>query len=176
MDDAVLLAGDAGHRKARRDVRNWLDSWVDGTNGVTITDGGLRYIDQWGSLRYSANTALLAAITADTVMNPRKRYSNLAAESINYILGDNPRRSSYVVGYGENFPQQPHHRAASGVGWDNFNTNQPNRFVLQGALVGGPSAPDDFAYTDSRSDYISNEVAIDYNAGFSGALAALNQL
>ena len=173
---AVLLAGDAGHRKARRDVRNWLDSWVDGTNGVTITDGGLRYIDQWGSLRYSANTALLAAITADTVMNPRKRYSNLAAESINYILGDNPRRSSYVVGYGENFPQQPHHRAASGVGWDNFNTNQPNRFVLQGALVGGPSAPDDFAYTDSRSDYISNEVAIDYNAGFSGALAALNQL
>ena len=173
---AVLLADDAGHRRARRDVRHWLDSWVAGTDGVTITDGGLRYIDQWGSLRYAANTALLASITADSVMDPGRRYSKLASDSIDYILGDNPRQSSYVVGYGENSPQQPHHRAASGMGWDDFNSDQPNEHVLNGALVGGPAAADDFAYNDKRSDYISNEVAIDYNAGLTGALAYLNQL
>ena len=173
---AVLLADDAGHRRARRDVRHWLDSWGAGTDGVTITDGGLRYIDQWGSLRYAANTALLASITADSVMDPGRRYSKLASDSIDYIIGDNPRQSSYVVGYGENSPQQPHHRAASGMSWDDFNSDQPNEHVLNGALVGGPAAADDFAYNDKRSDYISNEVAIDYNAGLSGALAYLNQL
>ena len=29
---------------ALNDIENWLNSWVDGTNGVTITDGNLRYI------------------------------------------------------------------------------------------------------------------------------------
>ena len=38
--------------------------------------------------------------------------------------------------------------------------------------MGGPSSAND-AYTDVRTDYTSNEVATDYNAGFSGALARL---
>ena len=80
------------------------------------------------------------------------------------------------MGYGVNSPQQPHHRAASGIGWDDFNSDQPNKHVLNGALVGGPAKADDFAYDDRRSNYISNEVAIDYNAGFTGALAYLIQL
>ena len=49
----------------------------------------------------------------------------------------------------------------------------PNRHILYGALVGGPGAPDDHSYVDDRSNYITNEVALDYNAGFTGALAAL---
>ena len=170
---AVLLAEDAEDAKALRDVRDWLDSWVDGRNGVSMTDGGLRFISPWGSLRYAANTAMLAGVVADKLIDPKGRYSDLARDSIDYILGDNPRQSSYVVGYGNNAPQQPHHRAASGLGWQDFNSTQPNRYVLSGALVGGPSAADDFAYTDARSDYIANEVAIDYNAGFTGALAYL---
>ena len=173
---AVLLAQDGGDAGILADVRSWLDSWVEGTNGVQLTDGGLRHISTWGSLRYAANTAMMAGEVADKLIDPDGRYSQLASETIDYILGSNPRQSSYVVGYGDNFPQQPHHRAASGVGWNEFNSDQPNAHVLAGALVGGPSAADDFAYTDSRSDYISNEVAIDYNAGFTGALAFLNQL
>ena len=172
----MLLAQDSDDARALEDVRDWLDSWVDGTNGVQITEGGLRHISTWGSLRYAANTALLAGEVADKLIDPDGRYSALASDSIDYILGDNPRQSSYVVGYGNNFPLQPHHRAASGLGWDGFNSDQPNRYVLNGALVGGPSAADDFSYNDSRSDYISNEVAIDYNAGLTGALAYLSQL
>lgn len=45
--------------------------------------------------------------------------------------------------------------------------DNPN--ILQGALVGGPDENDE--YTDDRTDYIHNEVAVDYNAGFQGALA-----
>ena len=168
---AVLLAEDTGDASIRADVESWLNNWVDGGNGVTITDGGLRFISQWGSLRYAANTALLAGIYADNVSDPDGRYSALATETVDYILGDNPLGMSYVVGFGETFPQQPHHRGASGVDWSGFRNGQPNEYVLSGALVGGPKAADDFSYNDSRDDYISNEVAIDYNAGITGALA-----
>ncbi len=43
--------------------------------------------------------------------------------------------------------------------------------VLWGALVGGPDQ-DDF-HVDITKDYIYNEVAVDYNAGFVGACAGL---
>ena len=45
--------------------------------------------------------------------------------------------------------------------------------ILYGALVGGPNQNDQ--YTDDRGDYIANEVACDYNAGWQGTLAALIQ-
>jgi len=49
-----------------------------------------------------------------------------------------------------------------------------NYQTLYGALVGGPGVNDE--YTDDRGDFIHNEVATDYNAGFQGALAALQKL
>ncbi|KAL8575013.1 hypothetical protein ACOMHN_063545 [Nucella lapillus] len=45
---------------------------------------------------------------------------------------------------------------------------------LNGALVGGPDQGDD--YNDRQEDYVMNEVAIDYNAGFQSALAVINHL
>ncbi len=50
----------------------------------------------------------------------------------------------------------------------------PNPQILYGGLVGGPN--DNDSYQDKRSDYVGNEVAVDYNAGFTGALAGLIQL
>ena len=44
--------------------------------------------------------------------------------------------------------------------------------MLYGALVGGPSSAND-AYTDDRNDFVMNEVATDYNAGFTSALVRL---
>ena len=46
----------------------------------------------------------------------------------------------------------------------------PNPNILYGALVGGPKNIND-EYTDVRSDYKANEVAVDYNAGFQSATA-----
>jgi hypothetical protein len=78
-----------------------------------------------------------------------------------------------MVGFGENSPQNPHHRGAHGSTTNNINDPVDNRNVLVSALVGGPSAPNDNAYTDDRTNYITNEVALDYNAGFTGALARM---
>ena len=58
--------------------------------------------------------------------------------------------------------------------WDAYYGTQSNAQVLYGALVGGPDANDN--YDDVRSDYVGNEVACDYNAGFQSALAGLNEL
>ena len=168
---AVLLAQQSGSTAIKQQVEGWLNNWVTGGNGVTITAGGLRWISQWGSLRYAANTAFLADVYASSVNDPNGAYTALAQQTVDYILGANPRESSYLVGYGNNFPQQPHSREASGVGWDGFRNGLPNAHVNFGALVGGPTQPNDFSYVDLRSDYVSNEVAIDYNAGLAGAFA-----
>ena len=53
--------------------------------------------------------------------------------------------------------------------WDQFDSSAPNPHVLYGALVGGPDRHEH--YVDKRSDYIHNEVACDYNAGFQSAVA-----
>ena len=44
-----------------------------------------------------------------------------------------------------------------------------NPHLLVGALAGGPNENDE--YEDVRSDYVRNEVALDYNAGFQSAIA-----
>lgn len=61
--------------------------------------------------------------------------------------------------------------APAACDWNTYNSAGPNAQVLTGALVGGPDSNDN--YTDARSDYISNEVATDYNAGFQSAVAGL---
>ena len=47
----------------------------------------------------------------------------------------------------------------------------PNPHTLYGALVGGPGQTDN--YEDARDNYINNEVACDYNAGFQSAIAGI---
>ncbi len=114
----------------------------------------------------------MAGVFYDTVRKDA-RYDKFARKQIDYILGDNPRNSSYVVGFGNNYPQQPHHRGSHDGSWSTFHVDEPNKHILYGALVGGLKAPDDFAYKDLRTDYKCNEVATDYNAAFTGALARM---
>lgn len=168
---AILLARATGKETPRRAVENWLDHWVHG--GVRRTPGGLAWLSQWGSLRYAATTAFLAFVYADTIRDHGTRYRDFARSQIDYILGKNPAGRSYVVGFGKNSPRNPHHRAAHGSKTNSIHSPSENRHVLYGALVGGPPQPDDFSYRDERTDYISNEVAIDYNAGFQGAISRL---
>lgn len=174
----VLLAMETGDQRYVDDANRWLDYWTTGVNGQTVpySPGGQAVLDSWGSLRYAANTAFAALVYSDwlaaTDEERARTYREFGERQINYALGDNPRQSSYVVGFGNNPPREPHHRTAHGSWTDQLTFPEDNRHVLYGALVGGPSAPDD-QYTDSRQDYVANEVATDYNAGFSGALAYL---
>ncbi|MEZ4731055.1 MAG: glycoside hydrolase family 9 protein [Caldilineaceae bacterium] len=177
----VLLAQLTGNATYRQAVEQWLDYWTVGYNGqrVRYTPGGLAWLDQWGSLRYTANTAFIAFVYSDwlraTGGDTAKvaRYHDFAVNQINYMLGQNPANRSYVVGFGNNPPQNPHHRTSHGSWTDNISAPANQRHILYGALVGGPNQSD--SYTDSRSDYVMNEVATDYNAGFTGALARLVQ-
>ncbi|MEU4215152.1 glycoside hydrolase family 9 protein [Actinoplanes sp. NPDC026623] len=172
----VLLAQLTGKQKYLDDANRWLDWFTVGVGGekVRTSPGGMVVVDSWGALRYAANTAFVALVHSDHLGDAtrRQRYHDFAVRQINYALGDNPRNSSYVIGFGVNAPKNPHHRTAHGSWWDSQQVPEQTRHVLYGALVGGPSAPDD-AYTDSRGDYVMNEVATDYNAGFTSAVARL---
>ncbi|WP_431896399.1 glycoside hydrolase family 9 protein [Micromonospora haikouensis] len=173
----VLLANLTGKQKYVDDANRWLDYWTVGVNGakVNYSPGGMAVLDSWGALRYASNTAFAALVYSDktTDATRKTRYHDFAVRQINYALGDNPRKSSYQIGFGANAPKNPHHRTAHGSWWDSQTVPTETRHVLYGALVGGPSSAND-AYTDSRSDYVMNEVATDYNAGFTSALARLS--
>lgn len=175
---AILLAQMTGKQVYRTAVERWLNFWTvgDGGSRVARTSGGLAWLSQWGSLRYVSNAAFLAFLYADSVGDIGTRYRDFAKQQIHYALGDNPANRSYVVGFGTNAPRNPHHRNAHGSWANNISEPPMNRNVLFGALVGGPTAADDFAYADDRNDYVANEVALDYNSGFTGAVARLVQV
>ncbi len=134
------------------------------------TAGGYAFLNQWGSARY--NTAMqLIALVYDKYNNNGQpgEYSDWAKSQMEYIMGDNPLGRSYIVGYNENSVKYPHHRAASGL--TKCEDPDEHRYVLYGALAGGPDGSDN--HIDITSDYIYNEVTIDYNAAFVGACAGL---
>ncbi|MEU6711153.1 glycoside hydrolase family 9 protein [Nonomuraea sp. NPDC046802] len=172
----VLLHKLTGKQRYLDDANRWLDWWTVGVNGakVAYSPGGQAVLDRWGSLRYAANTAFAALVHSDTITDATRkaRYHDFAVRQINYALGDNPRNSSYLIGFGANPPKNPHHRTAHGSWTDQITNPEQTRHTLYGALVGGPPDPND-AYTDKRDDYVMNEVATDYNAGFTSALARL---
>lgn len=159
-----------------KQVQKHLDYMTVGYDGNVVSklEGGLVYIDIWGCLRYACNVGFIAAVYCDTVIDDPvliKRYTDLYETQINYCLGDNPLNRSFVVGYGKDYPINPHHRTAHGT-WANSIQNPPNnRNLLYGALVGGPTQAGD--YEDDRENYINNEVATDYNAGYTALLCKM---
>lgn len=174
----ALLARLTGETAYKTDTQRYLDYWTVGYNGRKgqYTPGGLMYPFYWAPLRMAAYTALVALTYADYLgaTDPLySRYHDFAKRQIDYSLGDNPAKHSYVVGFGVNPPRNPHHRGAHGSWLNQSPTGPPtnNRHILYGALVGGPNSSD--AWSDDRGDFIGNEVAIDYNAGFTSALARL---
>lgn len=181
MGTAVLLAEQTGNTIYFSDLAQHLD-WAQNlphTPG-TPTNDGLIWDANWGSNRYAANTAFLAVQHAQTLMtngaSPNdaqvKELFDFAADQIDYTLGDNPDSQSYLVGFGSNYPLNPHHRAASGMdGWVEFESAMQNEHILYGALVGGPDINGN--WNDDRTDHISTEVSTDYNAAYSSVLAAL---
>ena len=162
---AMITEDSVYHNKIRENLDYWL-------NGITYTPDGLAWLDSWGSLRYASTEAFLAAVYSESSICPdseRNKYWDFAVSQINYALGSTGQ--SFVCGYGDNCPQHPHHRTSQGSYCNNMNEPSTARHILFGALVGGPDSSG--RYEDSVSNYTLNEVACDYNAGFTGALAKL---
>ena len=174
----VLLAKETGKPEYQQRAEAWLNFWTIGHQGerITYTPGGLAYLVKWASLPLSANTSFVAFVYSDWLrsrgeINKAERYFEFAVSQINYILGDNPSRRSYVIGYGENSPHNPHHRTAHGSWLNDMSQPTETRNLLIGALVGGPDDKDN--WKDDRTDWIRNEVATGYNATLVGALAKM---
>lgn len=149
------------------------------------------------NLQYVANAAFLASVFADYLnasgtpgwycgptfykINVLKDF---ATSQIKYILGDNPLKMSYVVGYGSKYPRHVHHRGSSipidktnyscrgGWRWRDAPTANPN--TITGAMVGGPDRFDKFK--DSRSNYSYTEPTLAANAGLVAALVSLTSI
>ncbi|PAN38897.1 hypothetical protein PAHAL_7G205500 [Panicum hallii] len=145
-------------------------------------------------LQYVVANAFLAALYADYLeavnvpgwycgpnFMPADDLRAFARSQLDYILGDNPMKMSYVVGYGGRYPRHVHHRGAStprnrvrysctgGRRWRDTKKADPN--VLMGAMVGGPDRHDRF--NDSRMAFGQTEPTLVGNAGLVAALVAV---
>ena len=147
---ALMLAKITGDKAYKDEIQKHLDFWSCGTSDgkkITYSPKGLAWLDQWGSLRYATTTAYVAAVYSRWDGCPKDKvsvYWDFAVSQADYALGSSGR--SYVVGFGENPPSHPHHRTSQGSYCDNMNE------------------PSEFRHT---------LFACDYNAGFTGLLAAM---
>ncbi|KAG6688361.1 hypothetical protein I3843_11G119400 [Carya illinoinensis] len=169
-----------------------------GNRNLQKTPGGLIFLQRWNNMQFVTSASFLSTVYSDYLASAGKYIKcasgnvsptellSFAKSQVDYLLGDNPRATSYMVGYGNNFPRQVHHRASSIVSikvdssfvscrggyatWFSRKASDPN--VLVGAVVGGPDAYDNFA--DERDNYEQTEPATYNNAPLFGILARLS--
>lgn len=161
---------------------------------IEFTPGGLIYRPGGSNLQHATTISFLLLVYADYLERSSQTVNcgevsmsplmlrQIAQRQVNYILGENPKGMSYMVGYSSVYPQRIHHRGSSipsvkehpqVVGCKEgsifFNSSDPNPNVLVGAVVGGPGEDD--VYEDSRVDFRASEPTTYINAPFVGVLA-----
>ncbi|PKU85700.1 Endoglucanase 23 [Dendrobium catenatum] len=161
---------------------------------IQYTPGGLIYKPGGSNMQHVTSIAFLL-LTYANYLSRTSQYVNCgsiaispaslraqAKKQVDYILGDNPSKMSYMVGYGDKFPQRIHHRGSSLPSIANhsefiackegtiyFNSSNPNPNPLIGAIVGGPGEDD--IYEDDRADFRKSEPTTYINAPLVGVLA-----
>ncbi|KAL0313170.1 UNVERIFIED_CONTAM: Endoglucanase 1 [Sesamum radiatum] len=176
---------------------NYICSLIPGSPSfqAQYTPGGLFYKGSESNLQYVTTSSFLLLAYAKYLRSHEGGVAScgtstvtsdklvaLAKKQVDYILGDNPAKMSYMVGFGQKYPQHVHHRGSSvpsvrahpariscGDGFQYLYSASPNPNVLVGAVVGGPDNRDGFA--DDRNNYQQSEPATYINAPFVGALA-----
>ncbi|XP_010455501.1 PREDICTED: endoglucanase 19-like isoform X2 [Camelina sativa] len=199
----VLMQGKAGEHTAvferyQEKAEQYMCSLLGkGTKNIKKTPGGLIFRQSWNNMQFVTSASFLSAVYSDYLSSSKRdlrcsqgnispsKLLDFSKSQVDYILGDNPRATSYMVGYGVNYPRQVHHRGSSIVSfnvdkkfvtcrggyatWYSRKGSDPN--VLTGAIVGGPDAYDNFA--DQRDNYEQTEPATYNNAPLLGVLARL---
>ena len=172
------LACFAQDPKASRRILDGADlllrRWSESAYRVPMLETDFR----WGSNSEVANQGMLLLIAYHLSAKPD--YVAAAISCLDYLLGRNPLKTSFVTAYGARTPMHPHHRISEADGI---------REPLPGMLVGGPNPdqqdncegyPSDLpalSYVDATCSYASNEVAINWNsplAFLAGMLDALS--
>lgn len=192
----MTSAGGAQNFKSQAD--NFVCAVLPDTafHQVFITPGGVIHLRDGANSQYVTSTAFLLVVYADLLLRtgqtvlcgnqplPPARLHEFARQQMDYLLGANPRHSSYVVGFGANPPTQPHHRGAStpvlppgtdvncGLSFGDWMApDKPNPNELTGAIVGGPDKNDGFV--DKRGNSSYTEPCTYINSLAIGPLAAL---
>ncbi|XP_044484580.1 endoglucanase 1-like [Mangifera indica] len=175
---------------------SYICSLIPGSSSfqAQYTPGGLLYKASESNLQYVTSTSLLlltyakylksngGSVTCGTSTVTAGNLITLAKKQVDYILGDNPAKMSYMVGFGPKFPQHVHHRGSSlpsihahpdhidcNDGFQYLYSSSSNPNTLVGAILGGPDNKDNFS--DDRNNYQQSEPATYINAPFVGALA-----
>ncbi|CAN1199604.1 Endoglucanase 9 [Linum perenne] len=195
----ALVNNDKNFEQYKQQAENFMCKILPNSPYKTTqyTQGGLMYKLPQNNLQYVTSITFLLTTYAkyikatkinytfkcgNQVVNPNHLLS-LAKRQVDYILGVNPIRMSYMVGYGPNFPKRIHHRGSSlpsvtshpqSMGCNGgfqpfYYSPNPNPNILMGAIVGGPNQND--GYPDDRSDYSHSEPATYVNAAIVGPLA-----
>ncbi|KAF9609126.1 hypothetical protein IFM89_013380 [Coptis chinensis] len=172
-------------------TNSFVCSFISQQN-FTRTPGGLILLRPSAPLQYTVTTSFLSKLYNDYLYAMRSPgvYCGNMDISLDILQNfsmsqarNNPKKMSYLVGFGEDsFPSQVHHRAAS-IRWDNqqhsceegkkwLNSKDPNPNVLMGAMVAGPDQDDNFIDSRDRPEY--TEPTISGNAGLVAALIALH--
>ncbi|KAG0503250.1 hypothetical protein HPP92_003322 [Vanilla planifolia] len=168
-----------------------------GSNNVKLSPGRMFWWQPWNNFQYTAAATLalaahsnyLSAAKASLlcpagVVSPADILA-FVGEQVDYLLGSNPKKISYMVGFGSAWPNKVHQRGDSIVsmkkdpspvdckgGFDRwFHSPNPNPSVIEGAVVGGPDADD--WYNDDRENYQQAEPSTVTTAAFVGVLARL---
>ena len=164
----------AGHRTTEEYWREDVNRYLTKVSNQTYINGLAWFLD-WGSNRWSLNASFSASLYYQ--VTGEEQYRDFAISQMDYVLGQNEYQRSFVVGWGVNPPQFPHHANAYGREALDWDLTQPLLHSLQGALVGGPTlmstGPSLPGYQDVIEDWVGNEVTNDYNASLVAVSAFL---
>ncbi|XP_074591573.1 endoglucanase 8-like [Curcuma longa] len=190
-----VLSSQAGQYKTEAQTFACVVLPESPTRTIKYTPGGLIFKTQASNNQVTGAVSFLAlvyakhltqakgTITCGNTKFPPSKLIDLAKSQVDYILGHNPLRMSYMVGYGSKFPQHIHHRAsalpslhshpsfiACKDGTPYYSSPKPNPNELTGAIVGGPNNGTDY-YDDDRNRPSQSEPTTYINAAFVGVFA-----
>ncbi|XP_059662275.1 endoglucanase-like [Cornus florida] len=186
--------------KFKSDADSFICALMPGSSSSQfhITPGGLLFTRDSSNLQYVTSASMVLLIYSKILNRAHisgvqcgsEHFSTsqvraFAKSQVDYILGNNPKNMSYMVGFGRKYPLQIHHRGASipsikahpdkvgcNAGYSTwYSSTKPNPNTHVGAIVGGPNSNDEF--NDQRSDYSHSEPTTYMNAAMVGAVAAL---
>ena len=150
---------------------NLVEQYKDNSYRVSLVTSDF----VWGSNAAALNKALI--LMQANQLTDESKYRDGAINILDYILGRNPTDYSFVTGFGDKTPMNPHHRVS-----ESDNNIEP----VPGMLVGGPHAGQQDkciyvfleaarSYLDDWCSFSTNEVTINWNAPLVYVLAALNE-
>ncbi|KAF7094782.1 hypothetical protein CFC21_097066 [Triticum aestivum] len=194
----VLMGKDSFFKSFRVNADNFICTLLPGISNhpqIEYSPGGLLFKVGNSNMQHVTSLSFLLLAYANYASHANARVPcggssaspvvlrRVAKRQVDYILGDNPLRMSYMVGYGERFPRRIHHRGSSlpsvsahpawigcKAGAAYYGSSAPNPNLLVGAVVGGPSNTSD-NFPDARAVFQQSEPTTYINAPLLGLLA-----